>query len=519
MAPYVYSQLKEQKDTPPEDGDVHGDDRKSLVHRAWSRASHPFRALDSARILGVYIVVLSYIIIQRAATRDMSLTHFTYWGLLLSLVLALAWVRAMVLDKAQWDGRTPANELPTREGVLMLMWVVPTLGVLLCVATLITAMPILDVDIVETQGGDTSLALINVGNIVIHYIPPVTLVVVIHMRWAVFVQHLAWLLDSDAAPGPALTAFLSLGTIVVPLVVASLYSSVVDFNTAYGVNVSTLTVDAIAVVTVGVYAALMKVCYDSALATAGGPLVVPLPSHSPTALVPYVLSVGALFIYRLFTITFSLHHFPYWGLGLSGVFATVWLVAIAVDTQGAFHGHEDTTKATAAEGVVLLLGAVPTLGVLFSVTTLITAVPMLDISIVDSQGEGKPLGIINAVNLAMHYVPPTLLLFAIHMRWPVFAAHLKALFTEDKGDPTLGSPRGGPGSGSSSDSAPTLVLIMVIVQALVLPMLIANLYNSTFDFNSAYGVDINPMNVVGVAAGTFAVYSILSGRAFVVSLK
>ena len=506
MARYVYSQLKEQKDAPPEDDHGH----KSLVHKAWSRASHPFRALDSARILGVYIVVLSYIIIQRAANRDMSLTHFTYWGLLLSLVLALAWVRAMVLDKAEWDGRTPANELPTREGVLMLMGVVPTLGVLLCVATLITAMPILDVDIVETQGGDTSLALINVGNIVIHYIPPVVLVVVVHMRWAVFVQHLAWLLDSDAAPGPALTAFLSLGTIVVPLIVATLYSSVVDFNTAYGVNVSTLTVDAIAVVTVGVYAVLMKVCYDSALATAAGPLVVPLPSHSPTALVPYVLSVGGLFVYRLFTITFSLHHFTYWGLGLSGIFATVWLVAIAVDTQGTFYGHEDTTKATATEGVVLLLGAVPTLGVLFSVTTLITAVPMLDISIVDSQGEGKPLGVINAVNLAMHYVPPTLLLFAIHMRWPVFAAHLKALFTE--GSPSLGDPRG-------PDSTATLVLIMVIVQALVFPMLIANLYNSTFNFNSAYGVNINPMNVVGVAAGTFAVYSIFSGRAFVVSLK
>ncbi len=236
----------------------------------------PVATLDSGRILAAYAALLSAVIIQRASTRELSLTHFTYWGLLLSLLLALAWLTAMALDGATWTGRVPPGDLPTREGLLLVGASVPVLGVLFSVATLITAMPILDVSIIVSQGGDTSLAIINVANIAIHYLPPVVMVIVLHMRWA----------------------------LVGPLAIATIYSSTIDFNAAYGVRVSPLAVYGVALGTLATFAAVMHLCFEQAMVS-GGPTAEgsskprpTLPGHSATALLPYVLGVGLLFLYR-----------------------------------------------------------------------------------------------------------------------------------------------------------------------------------------------------------------------------
>ena len=459
-------------------------------------------------------------------------THFTYWGLTLSFVLSATWLVAMHLDKATWTGRAPPETLPRWEGMVMLGLAVPVLGVLFAVAVLITAMPILDVDIIVAQGGDTSLAVVNVANIVIHYVPPVVIVVVIHMRWAVFCDHLWWV--TEGVPGGHVFSCLLVGTtMVAPLGVACLYTSTIDFNEAYGVNVRPMYVYHVGLFTCTVFCLLMWPAFVQAMHSVSNAKQ-HATSNSPLVLAPYVVTILALFFYRCMTNTFSMHHFTYWGLSISCVFALAWLTSNVIDTQLPSITDASPLVARGFEGAVLVFGAVPTLGILVCVATLISAVPMLDIGIVEAQAEGHPLGVVNAVNLAMHYVPPALLVFVLHERWVVFAAHLKFTLTGLLPDqlPPFNAVVFGMDAEADADSDvehyrrnqpisatnPLIVTIYVVCTAIVCPLCVAGMYTSTFDFNVAYGVKIAPISIHAVGIATCFIFATLVARVCTVAI-
>ena len=511
---------------------------------------------DSARILGAYCVVLLALLLWRLSMDGSTYTHFTYWGLTLSFLLGATWLVAMYLDGATWVGRVPpGTPLPTWEGMVLMVVAVPVLGVLFAVAVLITAMPILDVDIIVAQGGDMSLAVVNVANIVIHYLPPVVIVVVLHMRWAVFSQHLWWLTDGVKG-GVVFATTLVATACMTPLGIACMYSATIDFNKAYGVNVRPLYVYNTGLFTCIAFCGFMWPAFLQAMNAAGAMAAkdtqdppqdpspskkegAPAVSHSPLVLAPYVVTVLGLFMYRWMTNTFSMHHFTYWGLSLSCLFALAWISGAALDAQAepSSRGVGSPLVANSLEGAVLVFGAVPTLGVLVCVAALISAVPILDINIVEAQAEGHPLGVVNAVNLAMHYVPPALLLFVLHQRWIVFAAHLKVLLTglTPEEVPPAPVPRtssdeewvNGAGEDEDEDededhtlvpASPLATTLFVLASAVVTPLCIANVYSSNFDFNVAYGVHIAPISIHAVGISTCVLYGALVTRVCTVAM-
>jgi len=436
----------------------------------------------------------------------------------------------MYHDKTTWTGRVTAKSLPRWEGVVLLVVAVPVLGVLFAVAVLITAMPILDVDIIVAQGGDTSLAVVNVANIVIHYVPPVVMVVVLHMRWDVFCQHLWWITDGVSG-GHAFSSILVATTMVAPLGIACMYTSTIDFNEAYGVNVRPMYVYHVGLFTCTVFCLLMWPAFVQAMTTMEQ-LSKHTTSKGPLVLAPYVVTILGLFFYRCMTNTFSMHHFTYWGLSISCLFAIAWIVANVIDTQRKSISDPSPLVARAFEGALLVFGAVPALGTLVCVAALISAVPMLDIGIVEAQAEGHPLGVVNAVNLAMHYIPPVLLLFVLHTRWVIFSAHLKYFLTEllpeqpphaqaqePTPDPEYESVLvPSPVPTLVTPTKPLTVTIYVVSTAIVCPLCIAGMYTSTFDFNEAYGVRIEPISIHAVGIVTSFIYAALVARACTVAI-
>jgi hypothetical protein len=201
-------------------------------------------------MLEMYAAALAVFLVGRLVGGDLALYHFTYWGLLLSFGLAVAWVAVGARDSLRRPGVAPW------EGPVLAIAGPFVLGVLLLVAVLITAVPVMDPNIVKSQGGDTPLGIVNLFNLLMHYLPPVVFGTAMVARWSLVKQYLSGLHRAQVrAPTRAILqeAVILVLALLLPCTTANMYTSLFDFNSAYGVNIVHSRAYLVGYVTAGLY--------------------------------------------------------------------------------------------------------------------------------------------------------------------------------------------------------------------------------------------------------------------------
>jgi hypothetical protein len=220
--------------------------------------------------VGVYGAVLALFLGWRLVGGDLALYHFTYWGLLLSFGLSVTWVGVCVVDTAA--GRSGASN--SWEAAVLALVGPFVFGVLFLVAVLITAVPIMDPGIVEAQGGDTQLGLVNFYNLMMHYLPLFVFGLTLVTRWPVARRYLAAMglggpPGGSGAQAPAqglvAEALVAVLALLLPFTVATMYTSLFDFNDAYGVDIVHSWAYAVGYVTAVCYYGTMRGFMLSAL--------------------------------------------------------------------------------------------------------------------------------------------------------------------------------------------------------------------------------------------------------------
>jgi hypothetical protein len=123
------------------------------------------------------------------------------------------------------------------EGLCLLGGAPFTLSVLSAVATLITLLPIMDEGIIAAQSGGLPLGVINLGNIAVHYVPVVVLVVLVGQRSGC-VHDTFSRIDASVAPyAPWVPrAVVWLTGVPLPLAFGGAYVAWYDFQAEYSVN-------------------------------------------------------------------------------------------------------------------------------------------------------------------------------------------------------------------------------------------------------------------------------------------
>jgi hypothetical protein len=248
-------------------------------------------------VLSTYALALATFLVSRVVIGELALYHFTYWGLILSLVLSVTWVATSIVDHL----RGVAGLVQGLEAAVLALGAPPVVGVLTLVGVLITAVPIMDPAIVEAQGGDLQLGLINFYNLLMHYLPIFVFGICLASRWSLASAYYATLGRHLGAKGvkglrgressptaavyggpdgdpddqtsllssspeaavvvhrkPLMRALVLHLALLLPFTIANLYTSLFDFNKEYGVDIVPVRAFAVGLVYAALYFLVMR---------------------------------------------------------------------------------------------------------------------------------------------------------------------------------------------------------------------------------------------------------------------
>ena len=181
------------------------------------------------------------LLVDRAVASELELHFLTYWGIISVAAFSCAWLVCILVD-------TRRGTASITEPLLVATVALPVVAVQGLVVVLITAIPIMDPNILVALAGTTQLGVANFLNILVHYAPFVILVFVLQSRVERWREGLRLIFGAKAVPRGQggdrdvsvrflKAAMLFSQAFAFPLFLSGVYSSIFDFNTSYQVNI------------------------------------------------------------------------------------------------------------------------------------------------------------------------------------------------------------------------------------------------------------------------------------------
>jgi hypothetical protein len=198
----------------------------------------------SMALLWLVTIMCSGMVIVQLARGELAMYHFTYWGLILVALFGASWLAAIWVDHRTDAGSGVMGSRSGRlERLTLATMAVPVIAVQGLVILLITVIPMFDANILIALSGDMQLGLANFGNIVVHYLPFVALVVSLVGRapaWSMGVRDMIGAIPDDGPTkvrGTVFKQYMFVQCIAFPACFSGLYSAMFDYNSSYEVEV------------------------------------------------------------------------------------------------------------------------------------------------------------------------------------------------------------------------------------------------------------------------------------------